>query len=139
MQFHTRSRRKPAIIIVPLIDILAILLIFFIVTTTFKRDQPQVKINLPESTTAVKAASDEMPSLVSVDAKGEIFLDDQPVSIAQLSREIAMRLESQPGRGFAMRADEGAPFGVVVSVMDAFKENGIRNLPTFTESPKLDR
>lgn len=135
MRFYTRSRRKPAIIIVSLIDILAILLIFFIVTTTFKKNQPQVKINLPESATAVEVSTDERPILVAVDAEGEVFVEDAPVTAGQLSREIAQRIENEPGRGFAMRADEGAPFGVVVKVMDAFKQNGIRNLPTFTERP----
>lgn len=120
-----------------MIDILAILLIFFIVTTTFKRDQPQVKINLPESTTAQAASAEQSPILVSIDSEGAVFLDDQPITTAQLVREIATRKEQQPGRGFAMRADQQAPFGAVVSVMDAFKANGVRNLPTFTETPKI--
>ena len=53
MKFYTRQRRMPQVIIVSLIDIFAILLIFVIVTTTFKREQPAVTIKLPESKTAV--------------------------------------------------------------------------------------
>ena len=49
MQFYTRKRRNLFVNVVSLIDILAILLIFFIVTTTFRKKQPQVQINLPES------------------------------------------------------------------------------------------
>ncbi len=49
VRFYSRKRRLPTVIIVSLIDILAILLIFVIVTTTFRREQPQVVIKLPES------------------------------------------------------------------------------------------
>jgi biopolymer transport protein ExbD len=59
MRFHTRKRRTPSIIIVSLIDILAILLIFFIVTTTFRKEQPRLQINLPESKTAENVASED--------------------------------------------------------------------------------
>ena len=55
MKFYTRPRRTPQVIIVSLIDIFAILLIFVIVTTTFKRSQPEVTIKLPESKSAVSA------------------------------------------------------------------------------------
>ena len=49
MKIAVRKRRAPSIIIVSLVDILTILLIFFVVSTTFKRDQPEVQINLPDS------------------------------------------------------------------------------------------
>jgi biopolymer transport protein ExbD len=49
MKFYTRKRKMPAVIILSLIDILAILLIFVVMTTTFRREQPQVTIKLPES------------------------------------------------------------------------------------------
>src|ERR1051325_1406210 len=55
MKFAVRKRRAPLIIIVSLVDILIILLIFFVVSTTFKKDQPEGKINLPQSKTAPKS------------------------------------------------------------------------------------
>ena len=57
MKIAVRKRRAPSIIIVSLVDILTILLIFFVVSTTFKRDQPEVQINLPDSKTSTKASS----------------------------------------------------------------------------------
>ena len=58
MKFAVRKRRAPVIIIVSLVDILIILLIFFVVSTTFKKDQPEVQINLPESKTAKKQGAE---------------------------------------------------------------------------------
>src|SRR5204863_136611 len=72
MNFVVRKRRAPTIIIVSLVDILIILLIFFVVSTTFKKDQPEVQINLPESTTAKKVPAELEHAIVSVDQNDDI-------------------------------------------------------------------
>src|SRR6266498_3988010 len=84
MKFAVRKRRAPAIIIVSLVDILTILLIFFVVTTTFKKDQPEVKINLPESKTAQKLPAELEHAIVSVDENDEIKLDGRGMGVEQL-------------------------------------------------------
>ena len=75
MQFYARKRRQPpAVIIVALIDILIVLLIFLMVTTTFKQ-QPALKLALPESSQAQKTGANEAPPLViSIDPKGNLRL-----------------------------------------------------------------
>ncbi|MFZ4599307.1 MAG: ExbD/TolR family protein [Terrimicrobiaceae bacterium] len=134
MRFHTRKRRTPSIIIVSLIDILAILLIFFIVTTTFRKDQPRLQINLPESTTAENVASeDKEPILLRIKSAEEITLDNQPIALESIGQAIQAARTSQPNRGVAMQADRDAPFGVVVKALDALKQAGIKNIPTFTQ------
>ena len=134
MRFHTRKRRTPSIIIVSLIDILAILLIFFIVTTTFRKEQPRLQINLPESTTAENVASeDKEPILLRIKSAEEITLDNQPIALESIGQAILAARTSQPNRGVAMQADRDAPFGIVVKALDALKQAGIKNIPTFTQ------
>ena len=70
MNFLPRRRKKPEIMIVSLIDIFAILLIFVIVNTTFRREQPGVTIKLPESKTAVAVSSGSEALKLSIDDKG---------------------------------------------------------------------
>lgn len=137
MRFFTKKRRNPVPIILPLIDILAILLIFFIVTTTFKKPAPRLQINLPESRTATDAPAEETePVILQVGGVTEIFLDDRPVTIESLAAELAALRSAQPNRPIALQADKAAEFGVVVRVLDALKEAGIRNIPAFTEPVK---
>ena len=81
MKIAVRKRRAPSIIIVSLVDILTILLIFFVVSTTFKKDQPEVQINLPESKTATNAPAELEHAIVSVNENDEIRLDGQVVSV----------------------------------------------------------
>jgi biopolymer transport protein ExbD len=139
MRFYTRKRRAPSIIIVSLIDILAILLIFFIVTTTFRKNLPQLQINLPESKSAEQApAEKDEPVVLSVKSADEISLDGKPVTLDLLADALKTVRAQAPARPIAMQADREAPFGVVVKVLDALKVAGIKNIPAFTqpEEPK---
>jgi biopolymer transport protein ExbD len=134
MQFYTRKRRTPFINIVSLIDILAILLIFFIVTTNFRKPQPQLKINLPDSKSAEEgAAAQKEPAVLRVKSETEISLDDKPVEIENLTSALNELRTSQPARGIAMQADREAPFGTVVKVLDSLKAAGLRDVPAFTQ------
>lgn len=133
MRFYTRKRRMPAVIIVSLIDILAILLIFVIVTTTFKRDHPAVVINLPDSKTATSAPAKADPAILSISADQKLFLDNKPVELAGLKQALEEMLATTPNRSLALNADKAAPFGFVVSVMDVLKEANVKNVPAFTQ------
>jgi biopolymer transport protein ExbD len=134
MRFYTRKRRSPPIIIVSLIDILAILLIFFIVTTTFRKNQPQLQINLPDSKTAEQAPAEKTePLVLRVKNDTKITLDEKPVTMENLATSLKSLREQFPNRPVAMQADREAPFGVVVKVLDALKDAGIKNIPAFTQ------
>src|SRR4030095_12779903 len=97
MKFAVRKRRAPSIIIVSLVDILTILLIFFVVSTTFKKDQPEVEINLPESKTATKAPAELEHAIVSVDEADAIKLNDRSVDVAELDTAVGNLSPRQKG------------------------------------------
>ncbi len=135
MKIAVRKRRAPSIIIVSLVDILIILLIFFVVSTTFKKDQPEVQINLPESKTATNAPSETEHAIVSVDANDEVQLDGRPLPLEEL--ELAVReLAATKRADLALQADKKASFGTIIKVMDALKLAGVKNLPAFTRGEK---
>jgi len=125
MRFFVRKRRQtPTVIIVALIDILIVLLIFLMVTTTFKQ-QPALRLALPESTQAMKSGANETaPLIVSIDDKGSLRLgtDAMPVTVDRLRAELASRAAQNPDLKLAISADKNAPWGQVVKVMDAAKE-----------------
>jgi biopolymer transport protein ExbD len=125
MQFYSRKRRQaPAVIIVALIDILIVLLIFLMVTTTFKQ-QPALKLALPESTQAKKTgASEGTVLIVSIDPKGALVYgsDKVPVTIERLKEKLAAEVAKKPDLQLAIQADKTAPIGMVIKVMDLSKE-----------------
>ena len=134
MKFAVRKRRAPSIIIVSLVDILTILLIFFVVSTTFKKDQPEVQINLPESKTSSAKPAEIEHAIVSVDAANALKLDGKPIAVDDLQEAIT-NLPPARKSSLVLKADEKASFGVIIKVMDALKLAGVRNLPAFTEAP----
>ncbi|MGC1479523.1 MAG: biopolymer transporter ExbD, partial [Chthoniobacterales bacterium] len=68
----------------------------------------------------------------------EITLDDEPITLDALGPALKSARESSPDRPVAMQADREAPFGVIVSVLDALKDAGIKNLPAFTNPLPAD-
>ena len=131
MKFAVKKRRAPSIIIVSLVDILTILLIFFVVSTTFKKDQPEVQINLPESKTATNSPSESEHAVVSVDQNDEIKLDGKAVGVDELQSAVT-DLPATRKSTLALQADKKASFGTIIKVMDALKLAGVKNLPAFT-------
>ena len=135
MKIAVKKRRAPSIIIVSLVDILTILLIFFVVSTTFKKDQPEIQINLPDSKTAANAAAEIDHAIVSVSESDEVRLDGEIISVEDL--EAAVRDLPAPRRSaLALQADKKASFGTIIKVMDALKLAGVKNLPAFTRGEK---
>jgi len=130
MRFYTKRRKMPSITVVSLIDILAILLIFFIVTTTFREKLPQLQINLPESKSAATAASEPKKAiLLQIKGPEQITLDNKPVTAASLPSAIREVQRANPGCSITMQADKEAPFGTVVTVLDALQAAGVKNVP----------
>jgi biopolymer transport protein ExbD len=139
MRFHLRQRRRaPSVIIVALIDVLIVLVIFLMVTTTFKQ-QPALKLALPESSQAQKTgASDKAPLVVSVDAQGQLRLgpEGKPVTPDRLKLELADAAAKTPDMRLAISADRQAPFGQIVRIMDAANEANIKIVNAFTRQTK---
>ena len=132
MKIAVRKRRAPSIIIVSLVDILTILLIFFVVSTTFKKDQPEVQINLPESQTASSAPAEREHAIVSVNENDEVQLDGRPIPVEELQTAV-QNLSGERKTMLALQADKKASFGTIIKVMDALKLAGVKNLPAFTQ------
>src|ERR1700687_4111495 len=105
MNFVVRKRRAPTIIIVSLVDILIILLIFFVVSTTFKKDQPEVQINLPQSKTATAKPAELEHAIVSVDENDALKLNGKDIAVDQLE-EAVRNLSAEQGSSLALRADK---------------------------------
>lgn len=135
MKIAVRRRRAPSIIIVSLVDILTILLIFFVVSTTFKKDQPEVQINLPESQTATNAPAETEHAIVSVNAEDNVLLDGRPIPVDELQQAVT-ELPATRRSTLALQADKKASFGTIIKVMDALKLAGVKNLPAFTHGEK---
>ena len=136
MRFSVRKRRTaPAVIIVALIDVLVVLLIFLMVTTTFKQ-QPTLKLALPESSAAQKSGSEEHPPLeINIGADGQFRFDklQMPQTPDQLRAQLLARAAQEPDLKVTIRADKKAPWESIVKVMDIARAAKIKTLSAVTK------
>ncbi|MES2309093.1 MAG: biopolymer transporter ExbD [Verrucomicrobiota bacterium] len=132
MKFYTKQRRSPTINIVSLVDILCILLIFFVVTTVFKADEPVIKLDLPKSAQG-KPIDPDAPIIIYVTETEKVYLGDVPIETAKLGDALQKLHKELPNSKFALKSSKKAPFGLIVQVMDAVKSAGIDQLPAYTQ------
>jgi biopolymer transport protein ExbD len=132
MRFVTHKRRQPpAVIIVSLIDVLLVVLIFLMVTTTFKK-QPAVKLALPESKQSKAGASENAPLVITIPKSGPIYLGTQPLTFEKLQEKLIEAVRQNSAATVSISADEGAPFGQIIKVMDAAKAANVKSVSAFT-------
>ena len=132
MRFKDRPRRKPTINLTSLIDVLFLLLTFFLVTTTFI-EQSALKVELPSMQNADRVQQ-EKRFILNVSSDGQMVYngevvgaDDLKALLAQSSRDV------DASGGLILRADQGLPYGDVMGIMDLIKGSGVRRFVMATE------
>ena len=116
-----QSRRRVSLDISPLLDVVFLLLIFFLVTTTFMPDA-SMDLELPESTTATQ--SEIAATVVTVGEDGGVQIDGDSVSMQELERTIAALLPEEREKS-TVRADARVDYGVIVRIIDALRNAGV--------------
>ncbi len=129
-----RQRREEAtesIDISPLIDMVFILLIFFMVSTTFVKDM-DLDINRPKAASAEKASNEV--SRVFVDSDGAVYFDNEPVRLWALQGRIRDALSQTSEKNVLVVTDDGVPAGRLVEVVDQARLAGAGNVGVATQS-----
>jgi biopolymer transport protein ExbD len=126
MSFYVKKRSLPIIPVISLIDIMTVLLIFFVVTTTFKKKTSTgaLKITLPSSQQMKIAPEQTTRTAVSVDAASEITVGTQATTIENLSATLLQLKQAQPQLKLELKADEKVPLGTLVKIWDALAAAG---------------
>ena len=128
MKIDLRRKRRPVpmIPIVSLIDIMVILLIFFIATTTFRKNKTQMQIALPESKSmGTNASTTETRVTLALTKEQKVFLDGQPATRETLAEDLKKFIAAKPSTKLELEADTNTALGVLVQVWDALKAAGI--------------
>lgn len=132
-----RSRAEdPEVNLMPLIDVVFILLIFFMVSTTFQKES-EIKIELPEASSEPVEAERENFEIV-IDADGRYFIDEQQVvnnELDTLKKAITKFLGDRKEIPVVIRADRRTPYESVIRAMDATAQLGLVQMSLATSQP----
>lgn len=119
------KKKKPDLPEIPtasMADIVFLLIIFFLVTTTMNKDKG-LGIVLPPIGEAKDIPKKNMCN-VSINPAGEVMVDDVPVSESQIGKAIKKRMEGNPNLIVSLKANEEADYGMFISVFDELKKTG---------------
>ncbi len=136
MQFGRIRREEPDINLTPLIDVVFLLLIFFMVSTTFNKES-EIKIELPTAEGEVKPVEARTVEIL-IDARGRFFVNQQEVintRVDTLKRAIAKEAGDDPQPRILLSADRQTPHQAVITAMDAARRLGFNHLTFATTRP----
>ena len=126
MHLVSNRRRLPSINIVPLVDVLTVLLFFFLVTMQFKQIST-LNITVPEIKTAGKNEINERV-VVALSPEGTLYLNDKLLDLAEFEQAITLIGNTTPEIPVLLIADENVPLKHVTEVMDICRNNQLNKI-----------
>ena len=139
MKLRQSRPAQPEVNLTPLIDVVFILLIFFMVSTTFQRES-KIKIELPEASAEVVEERREVLEIV-IDVEGRYFIDQEQVVNTELDTlisAIGKSIGTETDIPVVIRADRHTPYESVVRAMDATAQLGLVKMSLATSRPASD-
>lgn len=130
-----REKIQPLVMIIPMIDIMLFLLVFFMLSTIYMVQTNTLPVNLPQASTAAK---ETRPNVVPITvlASGGVLFDKDTVPDKRLAEKIHSALKQDKNVIFVLRGDKSARYENVVAVLDLLKKSGAHRVSIATEPKK---
>ena len=129
MRFKQKSQNVDTVDVSPLIDMVFILLIFFMVTTTFVKDM-QLELNRPSAASASLAST--KTTRVYIDNSNEIYIDNQPVKLWAVQSKLRDILRTATEKSVLVITDTDIPVGILIDVVDECRMSGAKDVAVST-------
>lgn len=130
MRYKRETEQEGQIDMSPLIDMVFILLIFFMVTTTFVKD---MKLDLERPSAASSVAASSKATRVFIDKLGDVYVDNQPVRIYSLQSKLREMLRVSTDKSILVVTDENVAAKLVLEVIDQCKLSGATDVGVATD------
>lgn len=126
-----RVENEPQLMIIPMIDIIFFLLVFFMISTLSMVEQHTIPVNLPTAS----AVQQDVPRSINITVMqdGQIMFEQEQIPLSLLAKRVSIELIKQPDNVFVLRADKQAEYGKVIAVLDELKSAGARKVSVATE------
>lgn len=121
-----RSFTKPEVMIIPMIDVMFFLLVFFMISTLYMVDVKTIAVHLPQAAHSDTQA--KVNYLVTLKKDGTLWLDDRQIDTSELLKRAAEERRIHPQFAVVIRADQGLDYGQVIALLDELKGAGITHV-----------
>ena len=126
-----RMQKKPVFMIIPMIDIIFFLLVFFMMNSLQTVAQKALTVQLPQAQSA--STPTQLPIIITLDEAGHMTIDNKPVSITESSGIMTKHIQENANAAVVLQADRRTAHGQVVAVMDMLKQSGVKRLSIAAE------
>lgn len=123
---NTQTESAASIDLTPVIDMVFLLLIFFLVATTFHQTEREMKIALPEAAAAGPISMALREIVINIDAEGQIIVGGEQRSPEDLRTIVSEAVAANPDQKVTVRGDKTTAYGMVATVLDICKGAGIQ-------------
>ncbi|SNV75851.1 ExbD/TolR family protein [Veillonella rodentium] len=124
-------KKEPAIMIIPMIDIVFFLLVFFMIGTLYMNSEQQIPISLPSTSTS--SAKSIEPKTITLTSNHRLFLDDSELDGEALAGAVQQIVTENPRQAFVVRAAKDVVYNDVITLLDLLKVNGAKYISVATE------
>jgi biopolymer transport protein ExbD len=128
MSLKTTRDELPTLNLTPMIDVVFLLIIFFMVGTKFAEEERKIDVQVPSVGQAAAAIVVKQKSVVNVLRDGTVLLDEQQLSLRELTNALRQAQQASPGIGVTVRGDAEGSFQNVASVLSACRAAGVKNM-----------
>ncbi len=131
MKLPSTPRRPARIEIIPMIDTMFFLLVFFMIATLSMTIQHGLPVNLPTAASATDKIPEEYS--LTLTKEGGLYFNKEPLSMEELKTRLTIMGKSAPHPSLVINADEEVPHGRVISVMDLIRTSGLSTISIATK------
>ena len=124
-------KKEPTIMIIPMIDIVFFLLVFFMVGTLYMNTEQQIPLNLPSTSTST--ANSIEPIIITLTTSHKLYIDNREISADNLSQEVQDIVRTTPRQAFVIRASKDVYYNEVIALLDMLKVNGAKYISVATD------
>lgn len=134
MKFQRRNKRTARIDIVPMIDVIFFLLIFFMLFARFESTGTGIPVDLPKAATASAQSSKEI--IITITKTQQMYFNDRMVSRNELEAYVADALKGDPSKPVIIKADKEVQYESIIMVMDMVGKSGGYRLGLAADKPQ---
>lgn len=124
-------KKEPTIMIIPMIDIVFFLLVFFMVGTLYMNMEQQIPLNLPSASTSTAKSIE--PITITLTTSHKLYIDNREISPDRLSQEVQAIVQTTPRQAFVIRAAKDVYYNEVIALLDMLKVNGAKYISVATD------
>ena len=125
---ESRERTRPVLPLAGMVDVLFLLLIFFMTTSLYRERETQIPIDLPTAENAEPSTANVTKIVINFDGTGQVFLGHRPMTLEELGATLRELAQEFPDESVEIRGDQAGQYGLLIKLMDLSRDANLTDI-----------